>query len=175
MAKLHWAESPEGILMPRTTPPRAHSLTSPSRIRAVEKQRQALELRMAGRTLAEIAKMLGYANHAGADYAIKTALRKTLEPTAAEFRSLALERLTKVLQVHWPAMLQHDEKASILVLRTIKDIRELLGLDAPQKLDIRMQVEELALQYGLSPEELLREAQAIIIESQKALPKQGLS
>ena len=149
---------------------RTESLTSPRRIRAVEKQRQALELRMAGRTLAEIAQVLHYANHQGAEKAIKAALQKTLQPTADEFRAVALERLEKVVQVHWPAMLARDEKSSALVLRTIKDIRELLGLDAPQKLDIRVAVAALAAQYGLSPEELLREAERIIVESQKALP-----
>lgn len=151
---------------------RTESLTSPRRIRAVEKQRQALELRMAGRTYTEIAKTLHYANHAGAIAAVKTALQKTLQPTGDEFRALTLERLTKILQVHWPAMLQHDEKASILALRTIKDIRELLGLDAPQKLDIRMAVTELAEQYGLSPEEMMRESERILMEAMKpkALP-----
>ena len=112
---------------------RGESLTSPRRIRAVEKQRQALELRMAGRTFAEIAKRLGYANHAGAIAAVQTALAKTLQPTGDQFRALTLERLTKVLQVHWSAMLERDEKSSALVLRTIGDIRELLGLDAPKR------------------------------------------
>lgn len=138
----------------------------------MEKQRQALELRMAGRTYAEIAKTLGYANHSSAEFAVKAALQKTLQPTSNEFRSLALERLSKILQIHWPLMLQRDEKSSALVLRTIKDIRELLGLDAPQKLDIRMAVTKLAEQYGLSPEEMMRESEAIIVEATKvkALP-----
>lgn len=112
---------------------RTESLTSPRRIRAVEKQQQAIELRMAGRTYAEIAKALHYANHAGAIAAVKKGLERTLQPAADEFRALTLERLTKVLQVHWPSMLQKDEKSSALVLSTIKDIRELLGLDAPVK------------------------------------------
>ncbi len=118
---------------------RTESATSPRRIRAVEKQRQALQLRMAGRTLSEIAETLHYANHQGADAAIKAALRKTLQPTADEFRSLALERIEKVLQIHWPLMLQKDERSSVLVLRAIKDMRELLGLDAPVKLDVMLQ------------------------------------
>lgn len=151
---------------------RTESLTSPRRIRAVQKQRQALELRMAGRTYAEIAKVLNYANHSSAEFAVKAALQKTLQSTGDEFRSLALERLSKVLQVHWPAMLERNEKSSALVLRTIKDIRELLGLDAPQKLDIRMAVTQLAEQYGLSPEEMMRESERILMEAMKpkALP-----
>ena len=117
---------------------RTESKTSPRRITAVEKQRIALELRMAGRTLAEIAKELGYANHTSALYAINTALQKTLQPTADDFRALTLERLTKVLQIHWPLMLNRDEKSTVLVLKAIKDMRELLGLDAPVKLDVML-------------------------------------
>lgn len=110
---------------------RSHeSLTSPRRIQATFKQRQALELRIAGRHYDEIARVLGLTSP-GAIYAVKTALRKTLQPAADEYRALTLERLTKVLSVHWPTMLQGDPIATRWVLETITDIRELLGLDAP--------------------------------------------
>lgn len=117
---------------------RTESPTSPRRLAAAEKQRSALELRMAGRTFAEIAKTLKYANHAGAIAAVNRALERTLQPVSDEFRALTLERLTKVLQVHWPAMLQKNEDSSVLVLRAIKDMRELLGLDAPVKMDVKI-------------------------------------
>ena len=115
------------------------SKTSPRRIRAVEKQRQALELRMGGRTYAEIAKVLHYANHTGAEYAVRTALQKTLEPTAHEFRALALERLSKILSLYWLRMINGDDKATDRVFRAIADVRQLLGLDAPQKVDVNLQ------------------------------------
>ena len=118
---------------------RTESLTSPRRIRAVEKQRQALELRMGGSTITQIAKVLGYANHSGAEAAIRVALQKTLEPTAHEFRALALERLSKVLNVFWLPMIKGDEKAADKVLRAIAAIRQLLGLDAPVKVDVSLQ------------------------------------
>ena len=65
---------------------------SPRRIEVVDKQRKAVELRMAGRTWQEIADALGYANHTGAVEAVKTSLQKTLGVPSAEFRELTLER-----------------------------------------------------------------------------------
>ena len=58
------------------------SKLSPRRIAAVEKQGQALELRMAGRTWREIAEALGYASHSGAIEAVRVALQKTVEEPA---------------------------------------------------------------------------------------------
>ena len=49
------------------------SSMSPRRINAVEKQRRAVELRLAGRTWQEIADALGYSSHTSAIDAVKTA------------------------------------------------------------------------------------------------------
>ena len=111
------------------------SKLSPRRIDAIHRQQQALELRMAGRTWQEIADTLGYANHTGAIAAVRTALQSTLQPPADHFRSLTLERLTKILQVHWPLMLQADPVSTRLCLQVIGDIRELRGLDSPAKVE----------------------------------------
>ena len=114
---------------------RGESKLSPRRIDAVAKQRQALELRMAGRTWQEIGDTLGYANHSGAYAAVKTALQSSLQAPAQHYRDLTLERLTKILQVHWPLMLQADGNSTRLCLQTIKEIRELMGLDSPAKFE----------------------------------------
>ena len=111
------------------------SKMSPRRISAVHKQRQALELRMAGRTWQEIADNVGYKGHSGAIAAVESALQRTLQPPASEYRALTLERLTKVLQIHWPSMLQGDYASGRMVLQTLGDIRELLGLDAPVQME----------------------------------------
>jgi hypothetical protein len=101
------------------------------RLEAVDKQRRALELRKAGRTWAEIARVVGYKNHSGAIAAVKVALEKTLKEPADHYRALTLERLTDVIRVYWGDMLNHDLRATDRVLRAIADIRALLGLDAP--------------------------------------------
>lgn len=111
------------------------SKTSPRRIIAINKQRQALELRMAGRTWQEIADSLQYRGHSGAIAAVDKALERTLTPPAESYRALTLERLTKILQVFWPMMLQGDYNAARTVIQTIQDIRKLLGLDAPTQVE----------------------------------------
>ena len=114
---------------------RTESLTSPRRIHAVDRQRRAVELRLAGRTYQEIADALGYSNHNGANNAVKSALRKTLDVPCDEFRQLTLERLTKVLQTHWPTMLRGDVPASRICLQTIGDMRQLMGVDMPARVE----------------------------------------
>ena len=111
------------------------SKLSPRRIAAVEKQGQALELRMAGRTWREIAEALGYASHSGAIEAVRVALQKTLEAPASEFRALTLERLTKVLQTIWPTMLRGDLAAAKVCLQTIGQMSSLMGVEMPSKVE----------------------------------------
>ena len=154
------------------------SKMSPRRIEAVRRQQHALELRMAGRTWQEIADNLGYANHSGALLAVKAALQSTLQPPADHFRALTLERLTKVLQVHWPLMLQVDAVATRLCLQVIGDIRQLMGLDSPSKMEhtgadgapIRHEV--LTLDVGEIAEAIavLRDAGAVRVETNGHAP-----
>ena len=111
------------------------SKLSVRRIEAQNKQHQALELRMAGRTWQEIADHLGYASHTGAYEAVKVALSRSNHEAVEDYRSLTIGRLTKILQVHWPLMLQADNNSTRLCLQTIKDMREVLGLDSPSKFE----------------------------------------
>jgi hypothetical protein len=112
------------------------SVYSGRRLEAVDKQRRALELRKAGRTWSEIARVVGYKTHSGAIAAVKVALEKTLQEPADHYRALTLERLTDVIRIYWGDMVNHDLRATDRVLRAIADIRALLGLDAPIKEDI---------------------------------------
>ena len=111
------------------------SKLSKRRIEAQTKQHQALELRMAGRTWQEIADHLGYAGHTGAYEAVKADLARSNHEAVADYRHLTLGRLTKILQIHWPLMLQADPTATRLCLQTIKDMRDLMGLDSPSKFE----------------------------------------
>ena len=154
------------------------SKLSPRRIDAIHRQRQALELRMAGRTWQEIADNLGYANHTGAIAAVKTALQSTLRPPADHYRALTLERLTKILQVHWPLMLQADAASTRLCLQAIGDIRQLMGMDSPAKVEhtgadgAPIKHEVLTLDIGDISEAIsvLRDAGAVRVESNGHAP-----
>ena len=109
---------------------------SPRRVAAQVKAERALELRMAGRRWREIAMTLGYADHSGAVRAVEAILRRTQAEGAELYRTLTVERLTKILQVLWPRMLAGDLPATDRVLRVLEQVRALLGLDAPQRIDM---------------------------------------
>ena len=111
------------------------SKLSPRRIAAARKQEQALELRMAGLTWEAIAKRLGYTHHTSAIYAVRAALERSLEEPSAEFRALTLKRLTKILNTHWPRMERGEIPAANVCLKTIKDMRELMGVDMPARVE----------------------------------------
>ena len=105
------------------------SRTSPRRIEAYEKQRQALALRMAGATFEVIATTLGYASRQGAHMAVEAALHKTIQEPADQLRKLDVERLDALLLAVWqPAKagsLPHIAAALTILARKAK----LLGLD----------------------------------------------
>ena len=149
------------------------SKLSPRRIDAQQKQQQAMELRMAGRTWQEIADHLGYASHTGAYEAVKVALSRSNHEAAEDYRSLTIGRLTKILQIHWPLMLQADNNSTRLCLQTIKDMREVLGLDSPSKFEhtgadgapIRHEVITLDVGDITEAISVLRDAGAVRLES----------
>ena len=154
------------------------SKLSPRRIEAIHKQRQSLELRMAGRTWQEIADSVGYKSHSGAIAAVESALQRTLQPSASEYRALTLERLTKVLQVHWPLMLQADAVSTRLCLQVIGDIRQLMGIDSPARVEhtgadgAPIQHEVMTLDVGDIAEALsvLRDSGAVRVEANGYAP-----
>ena len=148
------------------------------RLDATEKQRRAVELRMAGRTWKEIGDTLGYANHSGAVNAVRDALKKTLGVPSAEFRELTLERLTKILAVQWPDMLRGEVGAAKVCLQAIGDMRQLMGVDMPARIEHSgpegspIQHEVVSLDLGDVTEALaaLRDAGAIRGESNGHAP-----
>ena len=154
------------------------SKLSPRRIDAQQKQQQAMELRMAGRTWQEIADHLGYASHTGAYEAVKVALSRSNHEAAEDYRSLTIGRLTKILQVHWPLMLQADNNSTRLCLQTIKDMREVLGLDSPSKFEhtgadgapIRHEVITLDVGDITEAISVLRDAGAVRLETNGHAP-----
>ena len=115
---------------------RGESTTSPRRLAAAERQRQALDLRLAGLPFRDIALQLSYAGPAGAYKAVNAALRRTLDPPAAELRSLEAERLDRLQFGLWQRALKGDVTAIDRVLRIMNRRAELLGIDArPQATD----------------------------------------
>lgn len=124
----------------------SESKTSQRRLRAAERQRQALELRKAGVSFEEIARTLGYAGPSSSYRAIMSALKRTLQEPADEVRKLELVRLDRAQRVAWERMLQGDLEALAKVIKVMERRARLLGLDMPTKVaSTDSQGEDLAL------------------------------
>jgi hypothetical protein len=111
----------------------AESKTSERRLAAVERSRQALELRKAGLGFVKIAQLLGYKGPSGAFDAVQAALKRTLQQPADELRKLEGERLDMVLQAIAVQVKAGNLKAVDRWVRCCESRRKLDGLDAPEK------------------------------------------
>ena len=109
------------------------SKTSIRRLQAVERSKQALELRKGGASFPEIARALGYAAPAGAYQAVMSALRKVLKEPAEEVRTLEVARLDAMLLALWAQVKQGNQGAIDKALKVEERRAKLLGLDAPNK------------------------------------------
>lgn len=147
------------------------SRTSPRRLAAAERQTQALEFRKAGLSFPRIAQELGYHNPAGAFRAVEAALERTQQEPADAVRVLALERLDRMLAACWGKAIGGDLLAVDRVLKIEERRAKLLGLDAPDRVDILVRVRLMAQSLGLDPEAAVAEAERLVAEqrSQRAV------
>lgn len=99
-----------------------------------ERELQVLELRRAGGTWSDIARVVGYNDASAARKAYVRVTDRTLRESAEEARELELDRLDRLMAPYWgPATRQGDRKAAEFVLKVIDRRAKLLGLDAPTK------------------------------------------
>lgn len=113
----------------------SESRTSERRLLAIDKQRQALELRLAGVTLSEIARMLGYKSASGVVKALDSAILRTLQQPADNVRALELTRLDRLVIALWPKALAGDSDAVRRVLDIMERRSKYLGLDANKRVE----------------------------------------
>ena len=109
-----------------------------------QKGQQAIALRMAGATTAQIAEQLGYANESGAYKAIMRELEQTAQDQSESteaVRQLEVKRLDQMLFPIWPAVLQGDTQATSTALRIQERRAALLGLDAPKQFEARVKID----------------------------------
>jgi hypothetical protein len=112
-----------------------------------QKGQQAIKLRMAGATIAQIASQLGYASEAGAYKAIM----RELEATARDqgegtevVRQLELKRLDQMQFPLWNQVLAGDQGAISTALRIQERRASLLGLDAPKQIEARVRIDVIS-------------------------------
>jgi hypothetical protein len=106
---------------------------------SVARHAEAVKLKVAGSTYDDIARVLGYADHSGARLAVKAGLNARLDASGTEeLRQIELERLERLQLSRWELALDpgldSSDAALDRVLRIMKRRAELLGLDAPVKL-----------------------------------------
>lgn len=117
---------------------------------AMERRRQALELRKAGMTYQVIADKLGYRNRNGAWKSIKSALRDIPAEAAHEVKAIELERLDTLLKSIWSGALSGSLGAVDRAIRIMERRARLLGLDATPQVDVHHDWREAARAQGLT-------------------------
>jgi hypothetical protein len=129
---------------------------------------KALQLRIQGMPYHQIAEELGAEEWQVAEWVTNQlrGLRGEEVRNADVARQLHLERLDALMQANWLKAMEGNADSSTIVLRCMERSSKLLGLDAPQKVDITHRLRLMAEQEGLDYEELLAEAQSVI----KSLP-----
>jgi hypothetical protein len=109
--------------------------SSPRTGEARTKALSALQLRMSGATLSQVAERVGYASSSGAWAAITNLLDSTVAENVAEYRSFHLARLERLLLGVWKAATDGDDKASQQALRILVEIGKVTGVAAPIKVE----------------------------------------
>ncbi len=94
------------------------------------------------------------------DYA--AAMREWATPLADLARETEAERLDALQVACWSAAIGGDLQAIDRALKIMARRAKLLGLDEPRKVDVTALIEKAALEAGVDPEEVLREADEII-------------
>ena len=118
---------------------RTESKTSPRRVAAVEKHRQALALRIAGASFDQISQALGYRDRSGGYRAVMAALDRVPAPEATSYRAINLERLNRMRLRYWThleaagGLAQGDLELMRMELAIQQQESRYLGLDAPVK------------------------------------------
>lgn len=106
--------------------------------RAEQRARAATALRMRteGASFATIADELGYATPNSACKSVQSLLRRVEHEAADEARALEGARLDALHNAVWPAALAGDLPSVDRVLKISERRSKLLGLDAPQRVDL---------------------------------------
>jgi hypothetical protein len=144
-------------------------MSSVKMITAVEREAKVLEYVKAGWGFQEIADKLGYKWPSGAFNAFKRAMQKTIQVPADEYRALHLARYEQIIKVNYPGMLQRDPRATDHVLKSLKGIAELLGLNAPKEVKLSHELAAMADRVAegltLNSADVLAEAERILTAS----------
>lgn len=137
------------------------SESSKRKIKALERERDALEMRIGGASARAISEQLGITER-GVRKAIRRAMdriKDEIKGNAEDLHDLQLERLDKMLLAVWSDAIKGSYGAVDRVLRIEDQRAKLLGLDAPRQIIHTWQTELLQLieSGDVTPEEAREE------------------
>lgn len=115
------------------------SKLSSRRARALEREAEALRLRVAGASLSQIAAAIGVRSDASAHKALARGLARLAEislEAATQLRAVEGERLERLHATWWPLALQGDGEAADRILRIAARRARLYGLDQPPREEV---------------------------------------
>lgn len=95
------------------------------------KEGQVLNLRLAGASFTEIARVVGYANHGGAMKAYDRAMKAAIQEPADKLRALHRLRYDALLKGIWVKAAGGDNWCIDRALAILERMAKLDGLDAP--------------------------------------------
>lgn len=127
---------------------------------------KALLLKEQGLTYVEIGQKLGISRE-WARQLVQEELDRLLGEelrSIEHLKKLQHERYERLLAGQFEAAQKGDPDAMRAVLKILEAENNLLGLNAPKKVDIEEEVKVLALQVGIDPEELTEAARELIRE-----------
>jgi hypothetical protein len=110
--------------------------TSAKAISTTAKKIRALELRKAGKSLQEIADIMGYATRDGPSKLILRALEESVREPREELRELELQRLDAMWSTLWTRFRRGMVAVAPELLRVSQRRAKLLGLDSAEKRDV---------------------------------------
>ncbi len=124
-----------------------------ARLSAAERRQYVVALRTAGATFQQIAdqtaakfglehlpKHWGPRTAYNDVKAVLDAMYKGMTQDIRGYQQIQVGRYESIIRTHWPAaMTGKDKGATELVLKAMKDENKLLGLDSPQRVDVRVQ------------------------------------
>ncbi len=106
------------------------------KVDTIQRKLDALELKKAGANYRVIAETLGYRGPSGAWKAVHCALRDVLREPAEEVLKLELLRLDSLFLAYYPDAKKGIRDAGYICLKIIGQRCKLLGLDAPQQIEL---------------------------------------
>ena len=143
---------------------KAKHLSTEQKVEIAERRKRALDLRLAGLSFRAIAKAEGV-SHATIISDIKEALADIPRSSAEELRQVESARLDQLQRAIWGDALKGDLGAVDKAVKIIDRRARLLGLDAPQQVQVSSDVDldataekilkaaELAFNAGSLPDE----------------------